>query len=857
MDSMTTTPIQRLAADWPGKSARQEPADTHPALWHMLDVAACAELLMKRHVHMSTWDANMLSALLILIALHDIGKISESFRRRICGDANVVIHHADLGYYMLRKMDGSIGERLGGSKYGRKELYASVAGHHGSPPKPSMMHDTYNKWERAIGESGFADAEEILQVLCDLFPGASLGNLNEQQGKCLSWLLSGLTVAADWVGSNEAWFPFEKIEFTLEEYWRKARAKAKIAVIGAGLVTGRHTQATSGIDLVRQPRLRPMQSAAEQCDIPKGCSMFMLEDATGSGKTEAAMILAHRLIAERKARGIFFALPTMATANAMFERLQGIIKQLYSDDASLSLAHGKSKLYKGFRSIEGKSHDESPESDCSAWLADESRKGFLADVSVGTIDQALMGILPTRYSTLRLFGLSDLVLVVDEAHAYDPYMEKELNTLLRFHAMFGGCAVVMTATLPLRLRESYVKSYREGLGFPPQEASDNEAYPSISVVNEKCVMQPVDPLPAACRNVAVIRMDTTEEALSGILAAADMGCACAWIRNSVDEAIAAVHKLKERGHGADLLHARYAMCDRMNHEGRVVAKYGKTGEGRQGSILVATQVVEASLDLDFDYMVSDLAPIGSLIQRSGRLWRHMDIRPSAERPTSNLVLHVLSPDPEKIENDMWLRAALGRGAWVYDLDSQWLTAKAIFEAGCIDAPKGLRRLIESVHSREARNAVPEALSHATDKAEGRRSAEYAMAKNNVAKPNGGYFDLGKVYGDKLFPTRLGEPQQTLALAKQENDVLVPWGLVDAAGDMNIGWSLSEVNMARHRLNAKGCDLDQEKNEIEQAKSSWQNWRKDAMKVAVVADDGRINRMLTYTSAYGLQLQQVE
>ena len=192
--------------------------------------------------------------------------------------------------------------------------------------------------------------------------------------------------------------------------------------------------------------------------MPEGPCLFVIEDVTGAGKTEAALVLAHRLMCAGRASGAFVALPTMATANAMYGRLSDAYARLFVSSAhpSLVLAHGRSKLNDAFTDsiLDGAAADavdlrnddaDAPvAAQCAAWIADNRRKSFLAQLGVGTIDQALLAVLPSRHSPLRLLGLAQRVLIVDEAHAYDAYVGAELAAPARVPRCDGrqcGCAV--------------------------------------------------------------------------------------------------------------------------------------------------------------------------------------------------------------------------------------------------------------------------------------------------------------------------------------------------------------------------------------------------------------------------------
>ena len=832
-----------LARDWPGKSG---PTREHPAIWHMLDVAACAERLIEGHRAFALRPQGERQAFVVLAALHDIGKISETFRALLRDGRPGAYRHWQLSDVLLtRVLDPIISGAFGGDLHARGELYAAVSGHHGGPERSNDRRELHRR-RIAIGPGAEKAAAEWVSLLLDLLPGGSLEGITQQAARRLSWALSGLTIAADWVASNPDWFPPAAPNIALADYLERARAQAAHAVAQAGLdnaaaVAGRDGRALTGL-----PNLHPMQAAAEKMKFHDGPVLALIEDATGAGKTEASLILAHRMIASSLARGLFFALPTMATANAMFDRMMIAASRLFATSPSVSLAHGRAHLHSGFRELVGAEVDPTPEPGCARWLADDRRRSLLAEIGVGTIDQALMSILPTRFATLRLFGLTDRVLIVDEAHTYDPYMQRQLETLLEMQAMNGGSAIVMTATLPLGMRQAYADAFRRGLGQAPAEL-DHRMYPALSIVGATTDARAVASVSHTCRRVRVARIEHNDAAVDLLASGVRAGAACLWVRNAVDDAIEAVETLRAHGCRAELLHARFAFGDRLRHEAKAMARFSRDGVGREERVLVATQVVEASLDLDFDVMVSDLAPIGALIQRAGRLWRHMDRRPAAERPVSGPTLIVLSPDPKCVTDARWLNDVLGGGAYVYRHDHQWRTAQVVFEAGAIDAPNGLRNLIEAVHGPDAAD-VPEPLARALQEAEGTALAEMALAQQNVVTLDDGYLKgtKGGVWSDEKFPTRLGEEQATLVLAGHGADGLHPWCDADT---LFRAWALSEVRCSRRRLPA-GMP-DQSAQEIAEIKAAWPKGKREHLILCPVSEDGAICDGLGYDRERGL------
>lgn len=803
----------------------------------MLDVAAVAEVLLSVHPRRDLFC--------LLIALHDLGKIGNVFRDMLLSGAAQDRRHWEVTEAWLRdpEIEEILLNRLGGGFHSLRPLVSAIAGHHGRPPR--AVEYAWKQMRDRAGAEARADATAFVRACLDLWPEAKLEEMRQREAKTLTWFLAGVTTVADWVGSNADWFPPTAAGPALADYLDAARRRAPDALRAAGLMPPA-PQAAPLFDFA----LRPMQQAARDIALPQGPMLAVIEDETGAGKTEAAFILAQRMLLAGKGQGVYVALPTMATADAMFRRARKVVSGFFRTPPSLTLAHGRAGLSVEFRDV----RNTAPGSDapvCGDWLAASRRRALLADVGVGTIDQALLAVLPTRFATLRNWGLSRKILIVDEAHELgEPYLAHELATLLRLHALQGGSAILLTATLPLDLRARLSHAFAEGANQPFPEDRD-PAYPSLSIPGGASVRS-FDPPALTKGDVAVTRLPDAEAALDLLARHAAAGAACVWVRNAVDDAIAAVAALRARGIEADLLHARFTLADRKRIEAGMMARFGRDGTGRGGRILIGTQVLEASLDLDFDVMVSDLAPIASLIQRAGRLWRHMDLRPAHGRPVRAPVLYVVAPDPAAVADDRWLQGVLDRGAWVYPLADQWRTAAVLAQTGTIRAPSGLRALIEAVHGSDAR-LVPPALEDAEVEAMGEGHARASHARQATIRIEEGYRDGSGGSDDAEYPTRLGQPTRTLLLLRRKDGRLRPWsGDAEPADTFALAEAeaLSEVSARTNRL-AELPLPDQDDPELAAFRKDWPDWRKTSLTLCVVGEDGRICKGLAYDAETGL------
>jgi CRISPR-associated endonuclease/helicase Cas3 len=826
--------------------------NVHPLLAHSLDVAAVAILLPR--LRNFDIDPRMLG---FLVSLHDIGKFSRPFQAKAREHWPVSVlgpypadnpppgpAHDAVGWNLLsdalaNRLDALLPawtERERGWKaFDRVQLWRALAGHHGRPPAESDRIS-----ENVVCTACKDAAGQFLDEMRLVFhPPLWKRPATEREVVRLSWHLAGLTTLADWVGSRQAWFPYvqaEAVDDPPAYFWGHALPHAAAALAAAGLAASAPAPFTGLRGLFPGITLpTPFQRWAETVALPEGPVLAVIEDLTGSGKTEAALTLAHRLLADGRAGGVYLALPTMATANAMFGRLSDSYRALFAPDArpSLALAHGRASLDPRFAAaIEGdgsratrpsEAADEPAEAHCTAWLAEDRRRVLLAQVGVGTLDQALLAVLPVRHATLRLQGIARKVLIVDEVHAFDPYMREELATLLRFHAALGGSAVLLSATLPQALRRKLINAFRNGLDARPS-ALVELAYPLATITGADVVTEaPCPPRDGLPRRVAVARLADAGAAAERVDIAASAGAAVVWVRNTVDDAIDAVALLRTRGIEPLLFHARFAMVDRLAIEQDVLRLFGRDSAGMaRNRVVVATQVVEQSLDIDFDLMVSDLAPADLLIQRAGRLWRH-DRGP---RCVPGPELLVVSPEPVDEPATNWIMATLpGTGSVYRDHALLWRSAREVFGRGAIVTPDDMRPIIEAVFDRDADGAVPRALAASADDAYSKELSRIGVALQNVLDLRKGYdANAGSWEPDTNTPTRLEDrPHVTLRLACARDGAIVPYA---EDPDPKRAWALSEVSVAQYRI--ASCPLPPGLQQAaEKAMTQWGRWERES------------------------------
>ncbi len=454
-------------------------------------------------------------------------------------------------------------------------------------------------------------------------------------------LLTGLVVMSDWIASNEDAFSLSGSDSQVERVEQAARA--------VQLTEPWHSVSVASVDVdvnFRQAfgwpseySARPVQKAmVDSAKKTTGPVMMVLEAETGAGKTEAALQAARVLAAKAGAQGLYFAAPTMATANGLLDRTVQWAKNTTDQQVrSMYLAHSKNSLSQPFqdlkiRDIESERSDGSGAVVALQWLSGR-RRGLLSNIVVGTIDQVLMMALQQRYSMLRHIALAGKVVVFDEVHSFDLYSTNYLKTTLSWLSYYGASVIVMSATLPPARRKELLEAYSDGKISEVEDPS----YPLITVATPDEVTQ--IPVEEKTEN-EVVEVSFIEDDLDTLSATVTElvgqgGCLLV-IVNTIARAQAAYQQLCSSFPGeVELHHAGFIAWQRSEKEDRLRAELGPhahMGSGRPWrKVVVATQVAEQSLDIDADVLITDIAPMDLVIQRAGRIHRHR--RPEGDRPS--------------------------------------------------------------------------------------------------------------------------------------------------------------------------------------------------------------------------------
>ena len=777
----------------------KEGGGVHPLAHHCMDVAAVFERLselpvirdrleMAADARLTDADCQQLSA---LVFLHDIGKLHPGFQAK--GWSAGMWHGSTRGhlkegwaflelaakwpqhpFHKTMRQIMEWGETVG-------SLFSAIIAHHGRPVEPPPA-PTLSDWPACPHYDWQAETGVMCAALHRWFAGAFEPGGAHLPGKPqFHHAIAGLVSLADWIGSDTRFFRFtDPFDLSYDKVARDA-ARDALKTIGldpAALVT---RPAPDFPTLTGFPEANPAQAVVGA--VGPEARLLILEAETGSGKTEAALWRFTQLLAAGAVSGLYFAVPTRAAARQLHGRVDKAMRRVFGAAAPEAVLAIPGMLKSGEFIGQRLPHwdvrwDDDTTSAPQRWAAEHATRFLAAPVAVGTVDQAMLAGLQVKHAHLRGSSLNRSLLVIDEVHASDAYMTEVQAQLLEGHLATGGYAMLMSATLGSRARVRWTGEPLPGFG-----TARTTPYPAVWVKGENGPRQaPNGGRPKTVHPEAVPTMDPAETARRAVTAA-EQGARVLVIRNTVDMAVDTWRGVTESGSETLLMqaagrpalhHGRFAVEDRALLDRTVEEALAPLGTREtQGCIVIGTQTLEQSLDIDADLLITDLCPMDVLLQRIGRLHRH-DLRRPGGFETA--CAQVLLPEDgldrltgPAFENGIggWVAEDGGFNGIYTDLAGLEVTRRLILENPVWRIPEMNRRLVESATHPDRIGALIAEKGEDWERYDrlngGAKAAEGMVAKLVVLDREEPFDDLRFPNSDEKIMTRLGEEGAILEL----------------------------------------------------------------------------------------------
>lgn len=773
---------------------------------HCLDVAACFDALLRQPLFRARVAAAMgrphdgvtAARLGAIVMLHDVGKLNAGFQLKVETGSPLRrlgnVGHVGEGRRLLCGAGALDAEELSAltpirQALGLSDLQVWGAGlvacqcaalaHHGRPVADGTGVKHAAIWRAQAGYDPVAAAQRFGAALRAAFPTAFETGPDLPQTPAAQHLFCGLVALADQIGSREDFFPPGGPPLQGEALAeRAAQALAAIGLDASKARAGRRDPTPEAL-FGWEPgdALKPMQAALR--DAPVDRRLLILEAETGSGKTEAAFLRFRTLFEARAVDALYFAVPTRAAATQLHCRINDAAQRLLGVEAVLALpGYCKAGEAGGRPMPEWRiAWDDDPDQARrdARWAAETPRRYLASLVAVGTVDQAMLAALQTKWAHFRAAALSRSLLVVDEVHASDAYMAPIIARLLGDHVGLGGHALLMSATLGSAARRKWLIG---GLR-PAPDAAVATPYPALSWAEGRVERVEALTHDGRSKTVAVAANPVMADAaaVAGLAQAhARAGARTLVIRNTVALAVETVRAIEAIDPDAPLLrvngvraphHSRFAAEDRKALDAAVEAALGKGSKAP--CIVVGTQTVEQSLDIDADVLLTDLCPVDVLLQRIGRLHRHPDrARPAGYAAASCIIL-----TPERLAPGLGLeRLGLGtfpEGGGVYEnLVALEATRRLIANAPVWTIPADNRRLVEAATHPDLLDALSADLGPAWDAAHlgaiGRDGARHGQGSRGLVRRDAQFNGPDVIFSDEeKILTRLGEDRAMVTL----------------------------------------------------------------------------------------------
>lgn len=728
-------------------------------LWlHLADTACVAEYLLTHFLSDSFKEYEGFSpellrkTVLFLAYAHDIGKATALFQSRItqhlllCRErliADGVSIPACGSFLNQNASPHPLAGEVILKKLGCPDSAAEIVGaHHGAPADQQAVY--LQTEEHAYPENYFGSntlEQQALwnavwdEIVADALSVSGFSDVTElpELSAQMQMLLTGILITADWIASNTDYFPLLPEETDTDD--PKARAAYGLQKLAFPDVwCSQHEYFSQTLfrqcfDFTPNTVQEEFLQIVSECDKP---GLFILEAPMGCGKTEAALMGADILAAKTQRSGIFFGLPSQATANGIFPRImQWAEKQSADAYHSIRLLHGsaaQNSVFSGLRQGIPEHSVMADDSDSGliahSWFAG-SKQACLDQFVIGTVDRLLMMALKRRHLMLLHLGLSQKVVIIDECHAYDTYMNQYLEQALRWLGSYGTPVILLSATLPAKRRTALAAAYLQAKRIEAA-ASESSAYPLLTWTDGSEVQMRT--LSAAHLHQTAIETAflPENELVQTVTDVMHAGGCTGIILNTVRRAQTVAAQLREYFPDTEIIlcHAQFIQPDRADIEKRILEKVGKhsTPEIRRNTIIIGTQVLEQSLDIDFDLLITELCPMDLLLQRMGRLHRHI----RNDRPASlqKAICRILGSDTE-----FEAGSVLIYGEWLLRQTVRQLPAE-------IRLPADISPLVQAVYGAEDSDD-PACQKYLNDQQEKSNSAKAFLLR----KPKGAQFSM--------------------------------------------------------------------------------------------------------------------
>lgn len=662
----------------------------HPAVLHMIDAGITAGVILKnskndflryfqQYFYLKS-TSSLLNWLIFLTALHDIGKISPMFQKKredlVTAEVktelglNFNVQDFDHSQITYQAVMDSFGVWCADDT--TQGIIASVlSAHHGYFKSDEGSYFDKN-WQ--------LEREDCIKYLAKVFKIEGTLQIEEHAGPA-AMMLCGLISVSDWIASDSDFFNYHPEE--PKDIYDYISTRTKIA---ENRINNLHMGSSKTVytDFCKTFGFMPNDCQIKSLDAASELRhpmLIIVESPMGSGKTEAALGAYAAIKKRDNVHGLFYGLPTQATGNQMYPRVEEYLKKSLNDPAELHLIHSNSDLNDDYHELKIRSVGEDYHENvyASQWFC-ASKRGLTAQYGVGTIDQALMAVIRVRHMFVRLFGLSGKVVILDEIHAYDVYTETIIRCLLEWLSLCRTSVILLSATLPEKKKCGLISSFNScaeppSVRYPCIFGTDIYGGRFETAIQHEKAEEPIIIKPVKNEDISAQYLNSIN------------GCT-AVILNTVHEAQKLYLAVKDVYDGElTLFHARFTLEDRINIERHIMDLYGKDGKRPIKGLVIATQVIEQSLDIDFDRMITGLCPIDLLLQRAGRLHRHKRQRLCARELMCILPDMKSSPD-------------FGVDGLIYFKSILLKTALLVRDGLKVRVPEDISELIEKVYGDE-------------------------------------------------------------------------------------------------------------------------------------------------------------